>query len=56
MALFIACHKQTELPNLECYIPVHAGKKISGKTLDQVLGDDTGNNISCKNKNYCELT
>ncbi|ENE0206833.1 DUF4422 domain-containing protein [Shigella boydii] len=56
MALFIACHKQTELPNHECYIPIHAGKKISGEMLDQVLGDDTGNNISCKNKNYCELT
>ena len=33
MALFIACHKQTELPNHECYIPIHAGKKISGKCL-----------------------
>lgn len=36
------------------FIPLHVGKK--GKVDLGYLGDDTGENISEKNPNYCELT
>lgn len=39
----------------DAIVPIHAGKAISSFTLD-MIGDDTGNNISDRNKRYCELT
>lgn len=38
-----------------CYIPIFSGKNGSNKTCD-LIGDDTGENISYKNKFYSELT
>ena len=35
---------------------MQAGRSISSTCLEQYTGDDTGDNISAKNKNYCELT
>lgn len=37
------------------YIPIFSGKNGSNKTCD-IIGDDTGENISYKNKYYSELT
>lgn len=37
------------------YLPIHVGKALS-KTDLGIQGDDTGDNISTKNPNYCELT
>jgi len=42
------------MPNESIYMPIHVGKK--GKSDIGFVGDDTGNNISHKNSNYCELT
>jgi hypothetical protein len=45
-------------PVVECesiYIPVFAGKKSSIET-SEMTGDDSGDNISVKNKYYSELT
>lgn len=42
------------MPSDDIYLPVHVGKK--GKTDLGYQGDDTGDNISDKNTNYCELT
>lgn len=36
-------------------IPIHAGRALSDVTLADI-GDNTGSNISEKNRNYCELT
>jgi len=36
-------------------MPVQVGKAVSGKNLG-LCGDDTGDNISARNRNYCELT
>ncbi len=52
--IFIACHKQCELPNKDCYIPLHVGAE--GKKDLGFTKDSTGENISLKNPNYCELT
>ncbi len=37
------------------YLPIHVGKALSPDTLDYTP-DNTGDNISAKNKSFCELT
>jgi hypothetical protein len=54
ISVLIATHKPYRQPADSIYTPVHAGKK--GKTSIGFIGDDTGDNISGKNPNYCELT
>lgn len=52
--IFIACHKKCELPNQEAYIPLHVGAE--GKDDLGFIKDSSGENISLKNPNFCELT
>ena len=52
--IIIASHKQYWVPKDDVYLPLHVGKK--GKKNIGLIGDDTGDNISGKNSNYCELT
>lgn len=55
--ILVVGHKESPVLNNEIYIPIQAGKKISNKKLSKPwIGDDTGDNISEKNKEYCELT
>lgn len=42
------------MPEDKVYLPIHVGR--AGKADLGYLGDDTGDNISSKNTNYCELT
>lgn len=55
MSIFVAAHKQFSTKLGKGYVPIHVGKDISNKELG-FLGDNTGDNISSKNKNFCELT
>lgn len=52
--IYIATHKKFDVPNEKDYIPLHVG--AFGKDNLGYLYDNTGDNISYKNKNYCELT
>ena len=52
--IIIATHKQHFMPSDDMYLPLHVGK--SGKEELGYQGDDTGDNISLKNPNFCELT
>lgn len=52
--IIVATHKKYRMPDDEIYIPVFAG--ASGEAPSGYVGDNTGDNISDKNKNYCELT
>ena len=53
--IIVATHKNYWMPEDNMYIPVHVGAE--GKDLDLgYIKDNTGDNISKKNKNYCELT
>ena len=52
--ILVATHKKYWMPKDEIYLPIHVGKK--GKVDLGYVGDDTGDNISIKNPNYCELT
>ncbi len=52
--IIVAAHKPYWMPQDELYLPLHVGK--AGKPSIGLTGDDTGENISVKNPNYCELT
>ena len=52
--IYIAAHKAVELPELENYLPLQVGAE--GKADLGYLRDDTGQSISEKNPNFCELT
>ncbi len=52
--IIVATHKQYSMPNDSMYIPLHVGAE--GKPNLGYLKDNMGDNISTKNKNYCELT
>ncbi|NCD09007.1 MAG: DUF4422 domain-containing protein [Negativicutes bacterium] len=52
--VIIAAHKPYWMPIDDCYLPLHVGKE--GKNGIGFIGDNTGDHISAKNANYCELT
>ena len=52
--IIIAIHKPYWIPESEAYFPLHVGKE--GKQAIGFPGDDSGDNISCRNANFCELT
>ena len=52
--ILVATHKPYWMPSDPVYVPIHVG--AASKESIGFMGDDTGDNISLKNKNYCELT
>ena len=52
--IYIAAHKEFDIPKLEGYIPLQVGAE--GKADLGYLKDNTGDEISLKNPNFCELT
>lgn len=52
--ILVAAHKKYWMPDDDVYLPIHVGRE--GKADLGYLGDNTGDNISAKNANYCELT
>lgn len=58
--IFVAYHKDAQRVKSDILTPIHVGRAVaSEKTkaeLSDMIGDDTGDNISVKNPNYCELT
>ena len=52
--ILVAAHKQYWMPNDPVYLPLHVGSE--GKHDLGYTKDNTGDNISSKNKNFCELT
>lgn len=52
--ILIATHKKYWMPSDEIYLPIHVGKQ--NKKSIGYIGDETGENISHKNQDYCELT
>lgn len=54
VTVVVATHKKYRMPKERCYLPLQVGK--AGKEGIGYTGDDTGDNISDKNPNYCELT
>ena len=53
--IIVCCHNDDIRVNQEPYFPMHVGKALSNQELG-IVGDNTGENISSKNRSYCELT
>lgn len=53
--ILVCCHKKDIMATSEPYLPIHVGKSLSDTELD-IQPDNTGENISEKNRSYCELT
>lgn len=53
--ILVCQHKEADVISNEIYTPIHVGRALSKVKLD-IMGDDTGDNISEKNGSYCELT
>lgn len=68
--IFLAYHKPAALLKTDVFVPIHVGRDVMIEKnkdgilsnssqkwiMDNLIGDNTGDNISSKNKNYCELT
>lgn len=52
--IIVATHKNSDMPNEKCYLPLHVGRE--GNEDFGFTGDNTGDNISFKNPAYSELT
>lgn len=53
--ILICSHKSVLLPQHRYFMPIQAGTILSDVLLP-FMKDDSGDNISIKNRNYCELT
>lgn len=53
--ILVCCHKPDNWLSNDIYMPIQCGKIINNIDLG-IQGDDTGDNISIKNPNFCELT
>ena len=54
--LFVCCHRETPLPKQAPLVPVQVGAALAERRFPGFLQDDGGDNISAKNRSYCELT
>lgn len=52
--ILVAAHKKYWMPEDSVYMPIHVGAE--GKESIGYTPDNTGDHISAKNPNYCELT
>lgn len=55
LKILVCCHKEGLIPKYAPYFPIQVGKELSKVDLE-IQGDNTSDNISIKNENYCELT
>lgn len=56
ICIFVACHKQSFIPDNPVLYPVQVGAALTDKRLSGMQPDNEGDNISDKNPYYCELT
>lgn len=54
--LFVVCHKPSYVPENRLLCPIQVGASLAANRLSDMYHDDEGDNISEKNKSYCELT
>lgn len=56
--ILVACHKPDDVFKNDVYTPIHVGRAVSKfkNEMSDMIGDDTGDNISAKNPYYSELT
>lgn len=54
--IFVCCHRPSYVPQHRLLLPIQLGASIADSRFTGYLHDDDGENISEKNKAYCELT
>ena len=54
IVVIVAMHKTYRTPTDSIYYPLHVGRALAEEI--GIPGDNTGDNISCLNSNFCELT
>ena len=68
--ILVAYHKPSQLLKNDIFVPIHLGRALATQAskdgaistedyqwmLDNMIGDDTGENISELNRHFCELT
>ena len=55
--LFVSCHRDdVAIPENRLVRPIQVGAAGASRRFPDMLHDDEGDNISLKNKSYCELT
>ena len=52
--IIVATHKKYSMPSNSLYLPLHVGAALHAPL--PYTGDNTGQNISDRNKTFCELT
>ena len=53
--IFVCYHKESPVVQNETITPIQVGRALASQKLD-MIGDNTGDNISSKNPYFCELT
>jgi len=58
VTIFVACHKPVEVKSDDVYTPIHTGRAVSQykEEMKDMIGDDTGDNISERDLGYSEMT
>ena len=54
--IFVCCHKQAPVPAFPFLQPMQVGAALTQERWPGFQPDDEGENISAKNRSYCELT
>ncbi len=54
--LYICCHQLAEVPEHPLLVPLQVGSALTDIRFPGFLQDDMGDNISFRNRSYCELT
>ena len=54
--IYVVCHKPSYVPENPYLYPIQVGTALSKSPLEGMLHDNEGDNISDRNKSYCELT
>lgn len=54
--LFVCCHQPAAVPEHPLLVPIQVGAALADGHFSGFLHDDAGDNISGKNRSYCELT
>ena len=54
--ILVVYHKRTPMIKSNVFLPIQVGRANTDVIIEEMIGDDTGDNISAKNPNYCELT
>lgn len=54
--LFVCCHERSAVASHPLLAPLQVGAALAGERFPSFAHDDEGENISARNRSYCELT